>query len=463
MLGRWRVDDRPAATDLAAALRLLLLDGRLPPGTRVPSERELAAATDTSRTLVTAAYDRLRAEGLLASRRGTGSWTTLPGTDRDGWRPPGEGRLVDLARAAPPAPPGLASALEAVRPAFAACLGDHGYSPHGLPDLRDRIAERYAERGLPTSADQIMVTHGAQHAIGLALRTLTVPGDRVLVEHPTYPNALDAIRAAHTRAVPVAIDPDAGWDADAVDAVLRRSSPALAYLVPDFHNPTGLRMPADTRDEVGALLARTRTTVVVDESLVELDLDGHHPPPPLAAAAGEHAITVGSASKTFWGGLRLGWLRAPVELVARLVAARPATDLGCPVFEQLLLTELLDNRAGLLAQRLDELRTARSALLEALAVYCPQWTVRAPGGGLSLWCELDAPGSTRLAVQAEQHGIRLAPGSRFSAHGGLERWLRLPYTLAPGALTNAVERIALAWAVAVPTGDAADVAGGAVT
>ncbi|MQA16064.1 MAG: aminotransferase class I/II-fold pyridoxal phosphate-dependent enzyme [Pseudonocardiaceae bacterium] len=462
LLGTWR--SRPArssAADLAAAVRLLVLDGQLPPGTRLPSERELATATRTSRTLATAAYDRLRDEGLLASRRGAGSWTALPGAVRaagDALLPNCE-PLLDLAHAAPSAPPGLAAAAEAVRPAFAAQLAEHGYHPQGLLELRRRIADRFAGRGLPTSPDQILVTHGAQHALALVLRSVTSPGDRVLVEHPTYPNALEAIRAVHARPVPVRLD-RTGWDVEALDAALRRSVPALAYLIPDFQHPTGLAMSAGTRREIGSLLRRSRTPVVIDETLVELDLDGGATAPPLAEAAGDLAITIGSASKSFWGGLRMGWLRAPAELVSRLVAARPATDLGCPVFEQLLLGELLDGADVLLADRLAELRNRRAALLDALGEHCPSWTVREPRGGLSLWCELDAAGSSRLAVLGAQHGLRVTPGSRFSAHGGLERRLRLPYTLPTEVLPGAVARLAMAWAAvgAAPGGDAVQLA-----
>lgn len=397
----------------------------------------------------------LRDEGLLASRRGAGSWTALPGpgrADGDAFLSNRE-LLLDLAHAAPSAPAGLAAVAEAVRPAFAAQLADHGYHPQSLLELRRRIAERFAARGLPTTPEQILVTHGAQHAFALVLRTVTSPGDRVLVEHPTYPNALDAVRAVHARAVPVALD-RTGWDVEALDAALRRSAPALAYLIPDFQNPTGMRMPAAIRREVAALLRRSRTPVVADETLVDLDLDGGVAPPALAETVGELAITIGSASKTFWGGLRIGWLRAPADMVARLVAARPATDLGCPVFEQLLLAELLDGRDALLAGRLDELRTQRATLLDAVRRYCPDWSVQSPEGGLSVWYELDAPGSSRLAVLAAQHGVRVVPGSRFSAQGGLERRLRLPYALPPEVLTGAVERLALAWAAvgAVPDG-----------
>lgn len=454
LLPAWR-GQRPSSPELAAAMRLLLLDGRLPPGTRLPSERELAAATGTSRTLATAAYDRLREAGLLDSRRGAGSWTTLPGAlaRRGSFAPSAETGLVDLAHAAPAALPAVADALDAVRPAFAAELGGHGYSPQGLPELRRRIAERFTARGLPTTTDQVMVTSGAQHATALALRTLLAPGERVLVEHPSYPNALDAVRAAHALPVPVPLDPDEGWDLEAVAAALRQSAPRLAYLVIDFHNPTGLRMPAAERRRLAGLLRAARTITIVDETLVELDLDGGEPPPPLATELGEHAITVGSVSKTLWGGLRVGWLRAAGELVTRLIAARPATDLGTPVLEQLVTAELLADPDPLITERHEQLRASRAALVATLAEHCPGWRARVPGGGLSLWCELDAAVSGRLVVAAEGHGLRLVPGSRFGVTGGLERWLRLPYTLPTEVLRAAVPRLALARAAVVGRND----------
>jgi DNA-binding transcriptional MocR family regulator len=129
-------------------------------------------------------------------------------------------------------------------------------------------------------------------------------------EQPTYPNALEAIRAAHAITVPVALDATGGhgWDIAGIEAALSQAAPRLAYLIVDFQNPTGLRLDADGRERLASALARARTPVVVDETMVELDLEGDplHGPPPLAALAGDLAITVGSASKSYWGGLRIG-------------------------------------------------------------------------------------------------------------------------------------------------------------
>ncbi|TQJ03400.1 GntR family transcriptional regulator [Amycolatopsis cihanbeyliensis] len=469
LLGVWRRGgSRRGAGDLAAAVELQVLDGQLPLGTRLPAERELAEALGVSRTLVATALDQLRAGGIVASRRGSGSWVTAPG---GGGLPPaprsGED-LIDLARAAPPALPGLMGAVDAARRRLCAELTGHGYTGSGLLVLRERIAQRYTARGLPTTPAQVMITNGGHHGFVLALRMLVGPGDRVLVEQPTYPNAVEAIRSAHALPVPVGVNGDVqdgtgGWDLDGMEAALRQAAPRLGYFIVDFHNPTGLRLDTEGRRRLGAALARTRTPVVVDECLAELDLEGDPPdgPAPLGAFGGDWVISVGTAAKTHWGGLRLGWLRASEELISRLQATRYALDLGSPVFEQLVLAELLADPEPMLRRRRAELRTQRDELAAAVRAECPEWDFQLPSGGLSLWCRLPERMSTRLAVAAGNHGVQVVPGSRFAAHGGLESWLRLPYTEPAERLRDAVRRLSAAAASlragAAPAGPSWDV------
>ena len=435
VLGAWRRGARHGSADLAAAIEMQVLDGLIPVGTRLPAERELADALGVSRTLIGAALDRLREGGLVASRRGAGSWITAP---RTGGIDPAvrlDGDVIDLARATPPAVPGMTAAVDAARRLLAAELRGTGYTGFGMPLLRERIARRYTERGLPTSPAQIMITNGAHHAFVLTLRMLAGPGDRVLVEQPTYPNTLDAIRAAHALPVPVAMTED-GWDFDGIEAVLRQAAPRLAFLIVDFQNPTGWRMDDDRRERLGRMFARARTPLVIDETLAEVDLGNGAAPTPLSGA-----ILLGSSSKSHWGGLRLGWIRAAEDVLARLSSARFGVDLGSPVFEQLVFAELLTHPPG---GRWDELRAQRDVLTGAVREYCPDWTFQVPGGGLSLWCKLPEPMSTRLAVAAASHGVQVAPGSRFGAHGGLERWMRLPYSQPPDRLVEAVRRLSVA-------------------
>jgi DNA-binding transcriptional MocR family regulator len=447
-LASWRTHG-PAYRALANTLRLHVLDGRLPLRTRLPSERELAVALGVSRTTVTAAYATLREEGYLASRRASGSWTALPAGTAGvaGINPlpdPGNGQL-DLSHAAPTAPvTELPAAARAAAEALPAHLAGHGYELAGLPALRAAVAARYAARGLPTDPDQVVVTSGALHAWALLLRLLAGPGDRVLVEGPTYPNALVAIARAGARPVPVPFAED-GWDIEMLAATLRQAAPRLAYLTPDHQNPTGYVMDGPTRAAVAGLAARTRTALVVDETLAELGLAGGPPPTPLASHHPD-AVTIGSLSKSHWGGLRIGWIRAPRALVDRLVAVRASLDLGTPVLEQLIATLLLDGTVGdSLPERRAVLLAQRDTLAAAIRDRLPDWRFRLPAGGLSLWIDLGAPVSSALTVAAGQHGIRLAAGPLFGVEGAFERYLRLPYTLPADRLTEAVTRLAAAW------------------
>ncbi|SHE51200.1 transcriptional regulator, GntR family [Streptoalloteichus hindustanus] len=446
LLGAWRQGGRRGSADLAGAIRVLVLDGRLTVGTRLPAERELAEALGASRTLVTTAMDRLRDDGVVASRRGAGSWIARPvAADRPSREQPvSASDVLDLSCASPPALPELATALDTARRRMPAEFAQPGYLAQGLLELRERIAERYTARGLPTHADQVLITNGAQHAFALALRMLVGPGDRVLMENPSYPNAIDAVRASYARPVAVAMT-DEGWDLDGLEVVLRQAAPRLAFLMPDFHNPTGGYLDAAGRERLGAALRRTRTPVFVDETLAELALEpGVGGAPPLAAFAEDLVISAGSASKLYWGGLRLGWVRASADLVRRMVAVRPVLDLGSPVLEQVVLSELFAVLPGVVECRQREFRRLRDVLIAELRARCPGWEIPTPVGGLALWCRLDGPVSTRLAVTAEGLGVHVAPGSRFAVTGGLEHYVRLPFTLAEEQLVEAARRLAVA-------------------
>jgi DNA-binding transcriptional MocR family regulator len=238
-----------------------------------------------------------------------------------------------------------------------------------------------------------------------------------------------------------------GWDIEAVVAALRQSLPRLAYLMPDFHNPAGHLMSARDRAALATAAAATGTRLVIDETFAELPLGdaGAAPPAPLAAwdPAGQ-VITIGSMSKAFWAGLRIGWVRAEPGLAARLQAARGPSDLASPVVEQLAAAWLLERAGGVLPARRASLTRRRDVLASALAEHLPAWSFRTPGGGLSLWARLDAPVSSALAHAAERQRLRLVPGPRFGTGANLERYLRLPFTLPEADLPDAAHRLAAA-------------------
>lgn len=438
---------RPAYRALADALRLAIADGRIAAGTRLPSERELTASLDVSRTTVTRAYAVLRDTGYLTSRRGSGSVASLPSGSRVRGAgslfpaDPGEG-VIDLTCAATRAPAGVVEAYERAVSRLPEHLAGAGYLTLGIPDLREVIADRYTQRGLPTSPDDILVTSGAVAGIGIVLRALLHHGDRVVVESPTYPNTIDALRRSGARLTPLAIDPD-GWDATESARTIRGAGASLAVLIPDFHNPTGALMSDDARATLARALTASATIPVIDETIVEVDLDDADPMPPPFAAHDPRAICVGSSSKSHWGGLRTGWIRAPKGTLPALVEARVTTDLGAPVLEQLVLLELMRAHPGLSAQRRDDLRASRRALADALRTHLPQISFGMPRGGLSLWCELPPDvDATTVAVAAEGAGLLVAAGPRFAVVGGLDRWIRLPFVLPPEVMVDAVARLA---------------------
>ncbi|GAA5609743.1 PLP-dependent aminotransferase family protein [Streptomyces platensis] len=448
---------RPAYRHLARAISALILDGRIALHVKLPAERELATALHTSRATVTAVYDLLRESGYAHSRQGSGTWTALP----DGRAPSGITRLlgpqdtaIDLARAAPGLPEQtLTEALARIAPQLAEHVHTPGYHPYGLPELRAAVAERFTRRGLATVPEQILVTSGAQHALTLVLGLLCRPGDRVMAENPSYPNALDAMRRGRLRTVSVPVT-DTGWDIEITESTLRQVVPQLAYLIPDFHNPTGCLMPEGERVRVLHAAQRSGTWLVIDETLADLALDVPAPPPFATHATPDRTgqvITIGSMSKTHWGGLRIGWLRAPARLVTELAGQRVATDMGGSVLDQLLALTLLTQAADLLPPRLEQLRRRRTALAAALTEHLPQWTWRLPPGGLSLWVDLGEPIASALAERALDYGVRIEGGTHFATDPGLfEQRLRIPYTVPPDTLHEAVQRMATALADGLP-------------
>ena len=447
----------PAYRGLADGLRRLIADGRIPVSTRLPSERDLTAALGVSRTTVTRAYQLLRELGYASARQGSRTVAALPvarGHRGDHLLTPAGGGDddLDLTCAASVAPAGMSAAFEAAVAELPSYLGGNGYFPSGLPALREALAARFAARGLPTSPSQIIVTAGALGGLAIAARAVTATGDRVLVESPTYPNAIATLQHAGCRIAGVDVDVH-GWDIDSMAAALRQVAPRAVYLIPDFHHPTGALLPAEQRAELGAALRASRTAALIDESMVDVPLEEQTMPPPLGCFVPD-SITIGSASKSFWGGLRIGWLRVPDSRSSTMIAARLSLDLGAPVLEQLVLLQLLASENEIMGWRRAQLRASRDALMAALQAELPSWTVTPPRGGLAIWAELSEPVSSTLTSVAERHGLLLASGPSFAPEGGLERHLRLPYTLPPASLVQAVRRLRLAWDETLTNGTA---------
>ncbi len=157
------------------------------------------------------------------------------------------------------------------------------------------------------------------------------------------------------------------------------------------------------------------------------------------------SVTVGSVSKICWGGLRIGWMRIPRHRVDHFASSRLGLDLGAPVLEQLVTVELMGSHEAIVAEARSRLRAARDSLAAQVREWLPDWKLVIPPGGMALWAELPEARSGVLSIAARNHGLGLVAGPNFAPAGGLDRWIRLPYTVPDAELDQVGPRLAAAW------------------
>lgn len=438
LLGAWD-DGQAVAATLADRIRSLVLDGRLTVEEKLPSERALASELGRSRATVSAAYERLASNGFIARVHGGSTRVTLPYGTRV--MPNGEDASIDFTIASTGSTPGLHEATVRALTRLAELRGSSGYLIAGMPELRARIAARFTDRGLPTSADQIIVTSGAMHALALTIAAFGQRGRSALVEQPTFPHAFEALRRSGHRVLTSPVTSD-GWDVRHLTTTLLDARPHLVYLIPDFHNPTGASMTDAERSVIAATAQSAGSLVIADETCTELNIDRGFDPLPFAAHSA--AITIGSLSKLAWGGLRIGWIRASVPMVERIVSVRSTIDLGTAALEQCIAIELFDDLATLKRHIRERLLAGRTALAAGIAKLEPLTLPPVPGG-LSAWIDLGSPVSTALSLAAQDRGLRIPAGPRFSATGVHEKFIRLPITLTAEEVTAGMDILRDAW------------------
>jgi DNA-binding transcriptional MocR family regulator len=455
-LGDWAVGTDPLFRLVARAISRAIEGGALAPGERLPAERALAAALSVSRGTAVAAYDLLVADGLVERIHGSGTFVIGAGSlglprGREGSalvarlvdRSAGASSVLDLSISVLRRPAGL-PAVSVASTDLPAVEPDTGYSPWGLAGLRASVAGLVTGWGLPTVPEEIVITTGAQQAISAAAACWVRPGDAVLVEAPTYPGAVSAFVSAGARLVPVAVDGH-GVRPDDLRIALRQH-PVLAYLQPTVHSPTGALLSAGRRAEIAELLVAARVPLVEDHALAGLTWS--ECPPPIAAAAPDHPIAVvGSLSKLFWGGLRVGFVRAPAPVALRVARVKATQDLGSSAISQLFGQRLLDHpdTPQFLVRRSADLRARYLALAGALRSEVPTWTWAEPEGGLSVWVRLPSPVAEPFAQAALRDGVAVATAEALSPSGSHLDHLRLSFAGPEDELERAVDRLARTW------------------
>jgi DNA-binding transcriptional MocR family regulator len=452
ILGDWMATSGPLWRNLAAALEKAVENGDLAGNFRLPSERELARRLAVSRGTVVAAYNDLRARGVLDSRQGSGT-RVRPGQPTPVRRPPdgravplfrrlvdGPGEVISLAQAVDPVPDSLrAAAFSVVRDDLAALTADAGYHPRGLPSLRAAIASGYTALGLPTTSDQVLVTTGASQAISLAARHFVRAGSTVVTEAPGWPGCLDVFRAAGARVVGLPLDAD-GMQAEPLAAALRALRPALVFVTPTYQNPTGTLMSAQRRRRIVELTGAT--PLMEDSAHQVLGAPGVLP---IAGYPGGVVLSVGSLAKSVWPGLRIGWIRTDAAIVDQLAHHKALADLGSSVIDQAIAARLLPQLPTLAEQHAAYRREQLDHITGLLRRYLPDWRWSEPDGGSALWIELPDTDAAVYAQRALRCGIEVVPGAATDPDGNHDSFLRLPFTFSLSTLDEIVHRLQMAW------------------
>lgn len=442
---------------VADVLREAISSGVIGRGAKLPGERELAQRSGVGRETVARAYDLLRSDGWAHSRTGSGTFAAHPapvGTRRwmrdivDAGAPfrPLDARTVNLTMSKPhPVTELLQRSVEAAARRLPAVVAETEYATQGLPALRQAIASRFSDRGLPTNEHQILITTGAQQAINLIAQLHVRPGSVVLTESPTYLGAIDAFRLHDADLV--TFDPLAADAVERIATTIAHRRPSLLFLMATCHTVTGQVTPPERRQAIAGLAEAHQLPVIDDDIFAGLTFE-HEPTVPLAAYAEDAPIyTVGSMSKLAWNGLRVGWLRAPEALVTRIARLKGTDDLGTSLVAQVTAHELLEYEAELAELRRSEAQRAIDEATALLATALPDWTPMPPQGGRSLWVQLpgSSPDAAAFARTAQRHGVLVASGDVFTPDQRHRDHLRVMPVQADGDLQEGVRRLGLAW------------------
>ena len=317
-----------------------------------------------------------------------------------------------------------------------------GYQP-----LREQLASFMASKGADVQAGQLVVTTGSQQALDLLGKTLISPGDKVIVEGPTFLATIQCFRLYGAEFITAPVDGN-GVDADRLEQLIVEHRPKFVYLIPTFGNPSGAMLSLERRRKVLEMAVRHNTLVVEDDPYGDLYF-GDAPPPSLLAlsqsvpGSRERLVHCGSLSKVLSPGLRVGWMIAPADLLGKAVMCKQFSDAHTSTFAQATAAQYL--QGGRLAAALARVRAVYAERAQALGAALRRELGAAidfvpPQGGLFIWARLTGAGGAcadgqALAQRAVQQGVAFVPGRPFYACDPDPATLRLSFA------TVDVERI----------------------
>jgi DNA-binding transcriptional MocR family regulator len=462
-----RTSTRPIYQQIVEQVKNCISEGRLPAGSRLPTVRTLAITLQVTRLTVQHAYAELQSEGWLEATVGRGTFVSATAhthTFGRGMQPPltPDGVISEILQvnqavglrsmaSASPDPslfPGeeFWSALQGLHTATSELVTYS--SSQGDAQLRIEVSRDLGERGIDVGPGEVLIVAGVTQGLALVTQALTQPGDRVLVEQPTYLGLLHTLKLHGVEAIGVPMD-DEGVDLAELERAILQRRPRFLYTVPTFQNPTGRCMSLARRTALLDLAALHGLPVVEDDIYGRLSYD--MAPPPTLYQLDRHGqvIHVGSYSKVLMPGLRLGYVIPPSRWAEQLLSLRRANDLCSPTVLQRALARFLHS-GGLkrhLRRVLPIYRRRRDAMVAALGRHLPelvQW--EAPGGGFCCWLTL--PGLHAFADVEQailRQGWAVTPGDVFLSENPAHKSLRVCFgSLPPDSIHIGVETIARA-------------------
>jgi DNA-binding transcriptional MocR family regulator len=470
-----RDGEEPIYRQLIRHIRMQIESGNLPAGSRLPASRDLAQQLNISRISVVNAYAELRAQGFLSAHAGRGTFVAGDTTNGSG-----NGHHSPVHEETPTTPdrsiremmrlgrkPGVISFSHGslseeffpvyfLREAINAVLERDsskalGYEPpEGYGPLRSAVRDYVSALGIRCSADQVLITGGAQQGIDLVIQALLSEGETVVTENPTYLGIIDIARTRRVQIHGIDMDQD-GMRLDHLENFIIDNSPRLIYVMPTFHNPTGSVMPLHRRRQLLNLANDYNVPILEDGVYHEFRFEGENQPPLKALDETGIVIHASAFTKMMLPGLRIGYLIPDSRHYERLVRVKQAADISTPGLNQRAIHYMLER--GVLSQQLErnnrELLRRRDVAIAAAERYLPpgsRW--RVPEGGMYLWVRLPkvGPNAAELYVTAVHTGVAYAIGNVFHTNGCGSHRIRLNYGAQPPAqIEEGFRRLGRAW------------------
>jgi DNA-binding transcriptional MocR family regulator len=454
-----RQSKSPIYRQIAEQIRLQISDGRMPPGTQLPTVRELALLLSVTRLTVQNAYRDLQADGWVESTVGRGTFVTASADTqailaRVGRQKTPEHVMSDmnlLTRLAGVRSMAYAEPDQALYPMTDFMrFFDHPSSrevdlmqygpPQGDEMLRVELVRLLAERGIAATPDDLLITGGVTQGLSLLTGSLTRPGDVVAVEQPVYLGMLHMLNVCGVIPACVPIDNE-GICLDALDQVIQTQHPRFLYTIPSFQNPTGACMSSQRRRDLLEMARHYDLLVVEDDIYGLLAYDGAPPTPIKAFDTDDRVIYMSSMSKMLMPGLRIGYMVVPEKLRERLVLYRQAQDLSSPPMLQRALASFLHRGRfkAHLERVLPHYRARRDETLRTLAQKLPSSVIWShPSGGFCCWVTLPRLPADFHQV-ALQHGVAFTPGEVFLVEPAQHSHLRVCFGgLGPELIREAI-------------------------